>query len=205
MDIPDVSTGPGKPSPEQSPKPSTPATPVVDDGSGKRSITLILATWSAAVGVILAIISFILYVYYYERWMNLGDSMDTLRRLLDILRISNYCGSFGWIAVILAVALTLKEFIAIGFKSSVSALKTVDTKSAFTMIIIVLVFLLVGAAALIVNYELSEHLNDDTSEVVSRMFLYTTDLAVIAESVLVLTVVDSLRRAPATPSASRRQ
>ena len=205
MDIPDVSTGPGKPSPEQSPKPSTPATPAADDGSAKRSITLILATWSAAIGVILAIISFILYVYYYERMMNPGDSMDTFRRLLDILRISNYCGSFGWIAVILAVALTLKEFIAIGFKSSISALKTVDTKSTFTMIIIVLVFLLVGAVALIVNYELSEHLNDNTIDIVSRMFLYTTDLAVIAESVLVLTVIDGLRRAPATPSASRRQ
>ena len=203
--MPDVSTSPGKPSPEQSPKSSTPATPATDDGSGRRSITLILATWSAAIGVILAIISFILYVYYYEGMMNPGDSADAVRRLLDILRISNYCGSFGWIAVILAVALTLKEFIAIGFKSSITALKTVDTKSTFTMIIIVLVFLLVGAAALIVNYELSDHLNGNTTEIVSRMFLYTMDLAVIVESVLVLTVVDSLRRAPAISFASRRQ
>ena len=205
MDISDVNVGPGGPVPEQPSETSPPAAPAAEAGSGRRSIALILATYSAMAGVILLIVSFILYVYYYERMMNPGGSIDSLRRLFDILKVSSYCESFGWIAVILAVALTLREFIAIGFRSSVSLLRSVDTKTALTVTIIVLVFLLAGAIALVLSYEFSEHLGDDTSEIVSRVFFYTIDVAVIAESVLVMTVVDSLRRAPATPPISQQR
>ena len=160
---------------------------------GRRTTMFVIATYGAAIGVILLIVSFILNVYYNELLMSPG--IDRYRTLFDIARASHYCGAFGWIAIIISVALAMKGFIAIGLKSSTSIVRSVDLKTALTVTILVLAFLAVAAAASIALYEFQDDLGDTAGEIVTRMYAYFGRLAIAAEGALVLIVVDGLRRA----------
>lgn len=175
---------------QPSEQPASP-TPSAETGQVRQSTMFTFAVYSAAVGMILLIVSFVLDVYYNERAM----SQDSLRGMYDLAKAVLYCGTFGWIATILAVALVIKGFIAIGSKASMSLLRSVDLRTALMMTVIAFVLLVVAAAAVVTMIELQEHLDDTVYDIVTRMYVYFGSLATAVEGALVLIVVDGLRRA----------
>ena len=186
--------------PSQGPSESpTQAPPAVETGRGEPSTVLTVATIGATIAVILSITSFILYIYYYERITSPGESIESFGRLYDILKVSFYCESFAWIAVVTAVILTIKGLVACGLKTSIALLKSLDVQAVLMTAIALLIVLVAATVALILAYEFSEHLNEDGDEIVSRIFAYGTDIAAIIESWLVLIVVDGLRKASMRP------
>ena len=176
------------------PPPATMAKPV--DRSGSPS-EFALATLATAIGIALGVVSFVLYLYYYEGVMNLNRDYESLIRLHDVAMISMYAGSIGWIAVISGVALAIKGLMGRGFESASATLRKVDLKSVLWLLVLLLVVLMVLTAVMILMDEFGSDIGYDVLRVLSRMYLYMSHLATVVEGVVVLVVVNSLRKAEA--------
>lgn len=176
------------------PPPATMAKPV--DRSGSPS-EFALATLATAIGIALGVVSFVLYIYYYEGVMNLNRDYESLIRLHDVVMISMYAGSIGWIAVISGVALAIKGLMGRGFESASATLRKVDLKSVLWLLVLLLVVLMVSTAVMILMDEFGSDLGYDASRLLSRMYMYVSHLATVVEGVVVLVVVNSLRKAEA--------
>lgn len=176
------------------PPPATMAKPV--DRSGRPS-EFALATLATAIGIALGVVSFVLYIYYYEGVMNLNRDYESLIRLHDVVMISMYAGSIGWIAVISGVALAIKGLMGRGFESASATLRKVDLKSVLWLLVLLLVVLMVSTAVMILMDEFGSDLGYDASRLLSRMYMYVSHLATVVEGVVVLVVVNSLRKAEA--------
>lgn len=176
------------------PPPDTVAEPV--DRSSSPS-EFALATLAVAIGVAFGVVSLVSYIYYYEGVMSLNRDYESLIRLHDVAMISTYAGSIGWIAVISGVVLAIKGLMGRGFESASAILRKVDLKSVLWLLILELVILMVTTAVIILMDEFGSDLGYEVSRVLSRMYIYMSHLATIVEGVVVLVVVNSLRKAEA--------
>ena len=178
------------------PPPDTTAKPVVRSSSPSE---FALATLAAAIGIALGVVSFVLYLYYYESVMSRGISRDyeSLINLHDVAMISIYSGSIGGIAVISGVALAIKGLMGRGFESASATLRKVDLKSVLWLLILVLVVLMLSTAVMILMGEFGSDLGYDASMLLTRMYTYMSRIAAVVEGVVVLVVVNSLRKAEA--------
>ncbi len=184
--------------PPRSPPP--PAMVKAVDRSGNPS-KFTLATLAAAIGVALGVVSFVLYLYYYEGVMNLNRDFESLRSLHDVAMMSMYAGSIGWIAVISGVALAIKGLMDRGFESASAVLRKVDLMRVLWLLILVLAIAMVSTAVMVMMYEFD--IGYDVSRVLSRIYTYMSHLATVVEGVVVLVVVNSLRKAEALERSTR--
>lgn len=188
-----VGSEPTQPSQHPSFTPLAPAEKGLRTGAGSREFTI--ATWLAATGLLLTLISMVLYVYYYESIWNHDFDYDSFRRRYDIMRASMYTGAFGWIIVVSAVVLAVKGLVAQGWKSASSTLKAVNPRLLLMMLFVILAVLSFAAIVMVATYEFGDEMDYDMARILSRLYLYSTLSMPVLESALVLMVMKSLRRA----------
>jgi len=173
-----------------------------------RSLHFSAATYSALIGLILLVAGLVLYVYYYERMLDRifsrNHDFDELVSLTEIAKFSIYARMFGYVAVVLALVLTVQGVIVRqrsggghgpGLWSSLSPLKYL------------LIIALVLAAATAISYVYLaevENLDMDDGSVyrlVSRVISYSSLLAWILATIGLITVANRMSNLPPAPRA----
>lgn len=169
------------------------------EGGGRhgQTSTFAMATYAAVIGLALIVTGFLLYAYYYERILSQTWDYDDMRNLSNLIKISNYASTFGWIIVTSGVALAIKGLLDRGFESASAVLRKVDLKSVLRLVILLLVVMMVSAVAMVVMYESGSDIGYDVSRILSRMYMYLMSVSSVVEGVVVLVVVNSLRKAEA--------
>ncbi len=170
--------------------------PLAEGGSQHGHTSMFaMATYAAAIGLVLAVIGFLSYAYYYESVLSPTRDFDELRSLFDIAKIAGYASMFSWVAMTLGVVLAVKGFMDCGFESASAILKNVDLKSVLRLMVLGLGILVVVTAVTVLLSELEFDIGNDAMRLLSRLLVHGRGLASVIEAIVLFIVTNGLRKA----------
>jgi len=152
----------------------------------------------AILGVILMVLSLALFVYYWERMIQITQhsypSYEDMNAVHRFGTISNYLSSVSWVLVVTSIALMIRG-VQIGGSLASPRERVLDSLVGAKWVTLVALLLYLFSAVLkIVIGETTPDLSDDAELIVSRLMIYTPMVATIFLVTLPVIAARSLRQ-----------
>ncbi len=156
------------------------------------------ATLAAAAGVIMLFVGLILYVYYYERYIDYVLSPDhdfgEFASLFDIAKASMYLTDFGQIAAVSALLMTIHGAMRGQINGVENSLPgRAVAANVKRLLLVTLVCVVIGTIALIYMYELQDNSGIEVSMRISSLYNYAPMLGWAIGTLALLLVANGLR------------
>lgn len=164
-----------------------------------RRRTYTIATYAALVALILLVLGFSLYVYHYERQLDiLTDTLpsyEDLRSLFDIAKASMYSRMFGEVAAVLAFILIIQGALSMQYRDSIMlTFGRAALANTRWVLLLALSLACMACACMIIVYEFEPDLDGEGAKIVSRLLQYAPQVAWIFVTLSLLLMANGLRR-----------